>query len=85
MDDASPTPDPIFDFDPDALRDRYRQERERRLRTDGDTQYIELAGPFARYAEEDPYADPNFSRAPLSDEVEVAIIGGGFSGLLAAA
>jgi cyclohexanone monooxygenase len=85
MDDASPTPDAIFDFDPDALRERYRQEREKRLRADGDTQYVELAGSFARYAEEDPYADPNFSRAPLSDEVEVAIIGGGFSGLLAAA
>ena len=85
MDDASPTLDPIINFDPDMLRDRYRQEREKRLRPDGDTQYIELAGSFARYEQEDPYADPNFSRAPLSDEVEVAIIGGGFSGLLAAA
>jgi cyclohexanone monooxygenase len=77
--------DPVLDFDPDALRERYRQERDKRLRADGEAQYIELAGDFARYAEEDPYADPNFSRAPLSDEVEVAIIGGGFSGLLAAA
>ena len=83
MDDAGSAP--ILDFDPDALRERYRQEREKRLRADGEAQYIELAGSFARYAEEDPYADPNFSRAPLTDEVEVAIIGGGFSGLLAAA
>ncbi|WP_430426241.1 flavin-containing monooxygenase [Phenylobacterium sp.] len=77
--------DPVLDFDPDALRERYRQERDKRLRADGEAQYIELAGDFARYAEEDPYADPSFTRAPLADEVEVAIIGGGFSGLLAAA
>ena len=85
MDDAGVTQPPAFDFDPDALRERYRQEREKRLRQDGDDQYIELAGTFARYAEDDPYADPAFSRAPLCDEVEVAIIGGGFSGLLAGA
>ncbi|WP_421937558.1 flavin-containing monooxygenase [Phenylobacterium sp.] len=85
MDDAGSAQDPILDFDPDALRERYRQEREKRLRADGEAQYIEVAGSFARYAEEDPYADPSFTRAPLTDEVEVAIIGGGFSGLLAAA
>jgi cyclohexanone monooxygenase len=72
-------------FDPDALREKYRQEREKRLRSDGEAQYVELSGRFARYAEDDPYADPGFTRAPLTDEVEVAIIGGGFSGLLAAA
>ena len=83
MDDAGSAP--ILDFDPDALRERYRQERDKRLRADGEAQYIELAGDFARYAEEDPYADPSFTRAPLTDEIEVAIIGGGFSGLLAAA
>jgi cyclohexanone monooxygenase len=86
MDDAAPhTAAPDLDFDPDALREKYRQERDKRLRADGETQYIELSGDFARYADEDPYADPTFTRAPLSDEVEVAIIGGGFSGLLAAA
>jgi cyclohexanone monooxygenase len=85
MDDAAPVKDPALDFDPDALRERYRQERDKRLRPDGEAQYVEVSGPFARYAEEDPYADPDFTRAPLSDHVEVAIIGGGFSGLLAAA
>ncbi len=85
MDDARTASDTALDFDPDALRERYRQERDKRLRPDGEAQYIELAGSFARYAEDDPYADPDFARAPLTDEVEVAIIGGGFSGLLAAA
>ena len=72
-------------FDPDALRETYRRERKKRLRADGEAQYVELSGRLARYAEDDPYADKGFTRAPLTDEVEVAIIGGGFSGLLAAA
>ena len=84
MDDASPAA-PELDFDPDALREKYRQEREKRLRPDGEAQYVELSGDFARYAEDDPYADPGFTRAPLTDEIEVAVIGGGFSGLLAGA
>ena len=83
MDDASPVE--RTDFDPDALREKYRLERDKRLRADGENQYVELAGRFARYAEADPYADPNFSRSPLTDEVDVVIIGGGFSGMLAAA
>jgi cyclohexanone monooxygenase len=85
MDDASPISDTTLDFDPDALRERYRAERDKRLRADGEHQYIEMSGKFARYEEEDPYVKPGFTRAPLTDEVEVAIIGGGFSGLLAAA
>src|SRR5215472_10912817 len=70
-------------FDPDALRKKYRQERDKRLRPDGKNQYTEPVGQFARYAENDPYAEPGFTREPLTDEVEVAIIGGGFCGLLA--
>ena len=84
MDDASPVIE-MADFDPDSLREKYRLERDKRLRQDGEDQYLELAGQFARYAEADPYADPNFTRAPLSDAVDVVIVGGGFSGMLAAA
>jgi len=72
-------------FDPEALREKYLRERDRRVREDGTDQYLEMAGVFARFAEEDPYADPNFARPAITDEVEIAIIGGGFSGLLAAA
>ena len=70
-------------FDADALRDKYRVERDKRLRADGNEQYLEVAGDFARYLV-DPYVDP-LTRAPLTDETDVVIIGGGFGGLLAGA
>jgi cation diffusion facilitator CzcD-associated flavoprotein CzcO len=72
-----------LDFDQDALRDvreKYRQEREKRLRPDGVAQYIEVKGDFSRYVD-DPYVDPNFTRAPVNEEVKVLIGGGGFAGL----
>ncbi|CAN7618654.1 NAD(P)/FAD-dependent oxidoreductase [Phenylobacterium sp. LjRoot225] len=71
------------DFDADALREKYRQEREKRLRADGNRQYVEMGGRFASYLD-DPYTEP-FERAPLHDETEVILIGGGFGGLLAGA
>ena len=71
-------------FDPEALRDKYREERNKRLREDGNEQYIEVEGEFAHFLD-DPYAEPGFEREPLTDEVEVLVIGGGFGGLLAGA
>ena len=71
-------------FDPDALREKYRQEREKRLREDGNEQYVEVKGEFAHFLD-DPYAEPGFEREPLTDSVEVLIVGGGFGGLLAGA
>ena len=71
-------------FDPDALRAKYREERDKRLRADANEQYVEVAGEFAHFVN-DPWVEPGFERAPLSDEVDVALIGGGFGGLLAGA
>ena len=71
-------------FDVEALRQKYAQERARRLRPDGIAQYVEIAGEFARFAD-DPWADQKFTREPLTDEVDVAIIGAGFGGLLTGA
>lgn len=79
-------PDPIeaakagLDFDPDALREKYRQERDKRLRADGEAQYLELSEDFARYSEDDPYVGPGFTRELLTDEIDVVIIGGGRCG-----
>ncbi|MFY8140114.1 MAG: hypothetical protein ACOVMO_05290, partial [Caulobacter sp.] len=71
-------------IDVEALRARYRAERDKRLRADGNEQYVEVKGDFTRYLD-DPYVEPGFTRDPLTDEVEVVVIGGGFGGLLAGA
>jgi cyclohexanone monooxygenase len=71
-------------FDQEALRAKYREERDKRLRGDGNAQYREIAGAFAHYLD-DPYVEAGFNRPALSDEVEVVVIGGGFGGLLAGA
>ncbi|MFZ4809740.1 MAG: flavin-containing monooxygenase [Ilumatobacteraceae bacterium] len=72
-------------FDPDELRERYRRERDKRLRTDGIDQYRQAREDLARYVDADPYATTPVDREPVDEDVEVAILGGGFSGLLAAA
>ena len=71
-------------IDVEGLRERYRVERDRRRRADGNAQYVEAEGEFAHYLD-DPYAVPAFTRAPVLEAVEVLIVGGGFGGLLTAA
>ncbi|MEU5753074.1 NAD(P)/FAD-dependent oxidoreductase [Streptomyces sp. NPDC047829] len=66
------------------LRRRYRQERERRVRPDGTRQYLPADARFGYYAD-DPYASEVQEREPLRDRVDVAVIGGGFGGILAGA
>ena len=72
-----------LDFDPDALRAKYRAERDKRLRPEGNDQYRRIEGALAHYAE-DPYGDVT-PRAPRGDFTEILIIGGGFGGLVTAA
>ena len=74
------TPQPI---DHDALRAKYRLERDKRLRADGNAQYIEPSGRFGNLLD-DPYT-PRVEREPLADEVTFAFIGAGFAGLVAGA
>ncbi len=67
----------------DELRARYREERDKRIRPDGNEQYIDLIDRFAHYLE-DPYV-PIVEREPVTDHVTVAFIGGGFAGLVTGA
>ncbi|HEU5082032.1 MAG TPA: NAD(P)/FAD-dependent oxidoreductase [Acidimicrobiales bacterium] len=83
MTTTEPRADRDRDLDPEALRERYRAERDKRLRPDGNEQYVEMVGQFAKYLE-DPYVAP-VEREPLFDDVTVAIIGGGFAGLVTGA
>ncbi len=70
-------------IDQAALREKYRAERDKRLRADGSDQYVEPVGRFAHYLD-DPYVTPA-PREPLFDDVTVAFIGGGFAGLVTGA
>ncbi|MFN3236027.1 MAG: flavin-containing monooxygenase [Pseudomonadales bacterium] len=70
-------------FDKEALRQKYREERDKRLRDDGNEQYVEITGQLGHYLE-DPYVEFQ-EREPINDHVTVAYIGGGFSGLVAGA
>jgi cyclohexanone monooxygenase len=79
-----PNPPDALGFDPAALRRRYDEERDRRLRAEGNAQYVEVTGTYAHYLD-DPHADPDFRRAAVNRAVEVLVVGGGFGGLLAAA
>jgi cyclohexanone monooxygenase len=69
--------------DKEALKRKYAAERAKRLRPDGNDQYIQIEGHFDRYLD-DPYM-PVVPRAPKTDDVTVAIIGGGFAGLVTGA
>src|ERR1041384_5433665 len=81
MSEAGPLDDLVLDFDPDALREKYQAERDKRVRADGNAQYVEVEGRFAHFVD-DHYVEPGFTREPLTDDVELVIIGGGFGGLL---
>ncbi len=69
------------DIDLPALRDRYRRERDKRLRPNGDRQYVEAVDDLARFHESDPYS-PSVVRDAISEDVDVAVLGGGFGGLI---
>ena len=65
------------------LRERYRQEQQKRLRPEGMAQWRELKGEFEQL-DRDPFVEPGFARDPLVEEATVAIVGGGFAGMLTA-
>jgi cation diffusion facilitator CzcD-associated flavoprotein CzcO len=71
-------------LDTHKLRKKYLEERDRRLRSDGNAQYIDMAGKFEDLVH-DPHVEPGFARDPVVEEIDVAIFGGGFAGLLTAA
>ena len=70
-------------LDKDALKQKYAEERDKRLRADGNEQYVRLEGTFDDLAA-DPYT-PRQERDPVTDHVTFAFIGGGFAGLVVGA
>ncbi|CAB4730015.1 unannotated protein [freshwater metagenome] len=68
----------------EEAREKYRIEREKRLRTDGIRQYKELKGDYEEF-DRDPYVEPGFTRDAVIEDVDVVIVGGGFGGMIEAA
>ncbi|QPF86651.1 NAD(P)/FAD-dependent oxidoreductase [Bradyrhizobium genosp. L] len=82
MTDQSRDAKPVA-IDKERLRQKYLAERNKRLRADGNDQYLQIKGQLAHYLD-DPYT-PVTARAPKTDHVSFAFIGGGFAGLATAA
>ncbi|HVA41152.1 MAG TPA: NAD(P)-binding protein, partial [Candidatus Binataceae bacterium] len=74
------TPDGV---DIPSRREKYRQERDKRIRSEGQTQYVRPIGDFAENYAADPHT-PVAPRSPLAEDIDVAIVGAGWTGILAA-
>ena len=71
-------------IDKEALKAKYREERDKRLRPDGNEQYIRITGQVGAL----PRGPVHAGRRRASrchDDVTVAFIGGGFAGLVTGA
>lgn len=64
------------------VRAKYREERDKRLAVSR-ADIADLTGPFARYLE-DPHT-PRSERSPVSEDLDVLVVGAGLGGLVAAA
>jgi cyclohexanone monooxygenase len=73
----------VSTVDKEALKQKYAEERAKRLRPDANEQYVRIEGHFDHYLD-DPYL-PVVPRESKTDHVTVAIVGGGFAGLLTGA
>lgn len=74
-------------FDPVKLKEKYLAERDKRLRQEvsGINQYnlIEETGEYSHFLK-DPWADTSFTRDPVSEVVDVVIVGAGYGAQLVA-
>jgi cation diffusion facilitator CzcD-associated flavoprotein CzcO len=73
---------PAETVDIPSLRERYRQERTRRIRKEGQEQYVPPADHFAHDTyDRDPHM-PVVPRDSIAEELDVAVVGGGWCGVL---
>ena len=64
----------------ESAKERYEAERAKRLRSEGLAQYESLRD---HDLDRDPWADPDFTRDPVVEDVQVVVLGGGWAGMLA--
>lgn len=78
---CNPTVLPAADsIDFPALREKYRIEKERRLRKDGQAQYVRLSDEGLPDYSVDPY-QPQIERAPIDEAFDVMVLGAGWGGI----
>jgi cation diffusion facilitator CzcD-associated flavoprotein CzcO len=70
-----------IDFDPAALKAKYEEERDKRIRPEGKAQFVGTSGRFEHFSS-DPWSETLVDRSALDDHSSVIIAGGGFGGLL---
>jgi cation diffusion facilitator CzcD-associated flavoprotein CzcO len=63
------------------LREKYRQERDKRIISEATAQYVRPTGEFAQTYAADPHT-PVTPRKPISEDLDVAVLGAGWTGLL---
>ena len=81
--DCKPTRAP-GPFDIPTLRKKYQQERDKRRHPKGQEQYLEVSDGYDDFYEVDPL-HPIVPRDPVAAEIDVAVLGAGFAGLIAGA
>ncbi|WP_373077552.1 flavin-containing monooxygenase [Zhongshania sp.] len=72
----------LEEIDIPALKVKYRQERDRRVRQEGQKQYARPAEDVTHSYAADPHM-PVVPRDPVNKEIDVVVLGGGWSGILA--
>ena len=77
--EATRTPDAV---DIPALREKYRHERDKRIRPDGQKQYFKPTGAVAANYAIDPHT-PLATRAPIAEDIDVIVLGAGWGGIMA--
>ncbi len=70
------------EIDIPALREKYTEERQKRIRPEGQRQYVRPSGEASEEFAADPHK-PMEAREPISEELDVLVLGGGFGGLMA--
>ncbi|KIW98248.1 uncharacterized protein Z519_01832 [Cladophialophora bantiana CBS 173.52] len=70
-------------FDPKALKQKYREERDKRLRREGLAQYHTVEESALQHYVDDPWSQPT-ARDVVDQEVDYLIIGAGYSGMILA-
>lgn len=73
---------PASEVDIPALKEKYRQERDKRIRPEGQKQYSKIREEFREEYIEDPHM-PITPRDPVVEDLDVAVLGTGWSGIMA--